>query len=148
MEYFKRNNKWYYTDKSGKNRKVTSVKKLDELNNSIDLTDVKPEKTIDGLGDLVSSVTSKLGIEECGGCVERKKLFNKFLPFLVADTSVVTEEDIILINRIDNSNVVTSSDVDKLYSLYNRLFKRNKKRQNCPGCVKTIFEQIKKKLDI
>lgn len=148
MEYFKRNNQWYYTDKSGRQRKVTSVKKLDELNNSIDLTNVKSQKTIDGLGDLVSSVTSKLGIEECGGCEERKKLFNKFLPFLVADLSVITPEDILLIDRIDNSNVVTSSDVDKLYSLYNRLFKRNKKRQNCPGCVKTIFEQIKKKLDI
>ena len=63
MEYFKRNNQWYYTDKSGRQRKVTSVKKLDELNNSIDLTNVESKKTIDGLGDLVSSVTSKLGID-------------------------------------------------------------------------------------
>lgn len=148
MEYFKRNNQWYYTDKRGNNRKVTSVKKLDELNNSIDLTNVKPEKTIDGLGDLVSSITSKLGIEECSECEERKNLFNKIFPFLTADTSVVTEEDIILINRIDNSNVVSSVDVDRLYSFYNRLFKRNKKRQNCPGCVKTLLQQIKKKINI
>ena len=48
MEYFKRNNQWYYTDKSGRQRKVTSAKKLDELNNSIDLTNVESKKTIDG----------------------------------------------------------------------------------------------------
>ena len=148
MEYFKRNNQWYYTDKNGKNRKVTSVKKLDELNNSIDLTGAKHEKTIDGLGDLVSSITSKLGIEECSGCEDRKSKLNEIFPFLKADTRVVTEEDIILINRIDNSNVVSSVDVDRLYSFYNRLFKRNKKRQNCPGCIKTMLQQIKKKINL
>lgn len=148
MKYFKQNNTWYYKDKNNKNRKVTSVKKLDELNNSVDLNNSKPEKTIDGVGDVISSITSFLGIKECEGCEDRKNKLNQLFPFLKPNLDNINEEDILLMDRVNKSTLVKSDDVDRLYSFYNRLFNKNKRRQNCPGCVRTIIEQINKKINI
>lgn len=34
-----------------------------------------------GLGDVISRVTKKLGIKECGGCKKRREKLNEWVPF-------------------------------------------------------------------
>ena len=54
----------------------------------------KPKKQITGLGDIVEAVAKPIanivGLEECDGCEQRRKLLNKILPFYKKPT----EEDL------------------------------------------------------
>jgi hypothetical protein len=40
-----------------------------------------PVKTAVGLGDVVKAVTSKMGIEACGGCQKRAAALNRLVGF-------------------------------------------------------------------
>ena len=40
-----------------------------------------PPERINGLGDVVHKVTSKLRIRECGGCKKRREALNRLVPF-------------------------------------------------------------------
>ena len=39
------------------------------------------KKKITGLGDVIATITSAIGIEPCEGCNERKEKLNKLFPF-------------------------------------------------------------------
>jgi len=47
---------------------------------------VEEAEQMRGLGDVVSKVTKKLGIEECAPCAERRRKLNEMVPFKKGQT--------------------------------------------------------------
>ena len=40
-----------------------------------------PSGESSGLGDTIKKITDKLGIPQCGGCKERQKILNRWMPY-------------------------------------------------------------------
>lgn len=151
-EYTKKGDSWFSLNKNGGEYKVLGVnilKELEELlvETDIDLdaeteSDIKlPEMGIRGFGDLVSKVTGALGIEECGGCEERKKKLNNMLPFN-KDSRLMDEDEIDFIKDLFNRTVMTSTESKRLFSLYNEITKQKVERCMCPGLHKTMIQRL------
>jgi pantoate kinase len=47
---------------------------------------VEEAEQMNGLGDVVSKVTKKLGIKECAPCAERRRKLNEMVPFKKGQT--------------------------------------------------------------
>lgn len=150
-KYYKKAEDWFFRDKNGVEKKVGYKNIIKQLETQdINLNGVESKPQINGLGDLISRVTKALGIEECDGCKDRKKLLNNAYPFLKPAFEKVTEADIIMMIELNSAGnqIVKSETVDKIYEFYNRLFNTNKKRSNCPGCLKVMLDQINSKLEL
>jgi len=140
-EYNFKEENWYGVNKNGKDYKITQVKLIDELN-TVFLDDKdRREGNINGLGDLISRVTSILGFEECEGCARRKRILNEF-PFLKKDLRQLTEEEEELMDRVIAESLVVTKDVDDLFKLYNSMFGTKLERCNCPGLVRTMIKRL------
>lgn len=116
----------------------------------VDLTApaIQDEQTLPsaGLGDVVKSITSALGIETCNKCEERRKQLNKMFPWLNAkEMETLKGEDEALMIRIRKTpSAVQNDDVDALFKLYNRIYtpQRPIKRCQCPGLLRTVVERL------
>ena len=116
----------------------------------VDLTApaIQDEQTLPsaGLGDVVKSITSALGIETCTKCEERRKQLNKMFPWLNAkEMETLKGEDEALMIRIRKTpSAVQNDDVDALFKLYNRIYtpQRPIKRCQCPGLLRTVVERL------
>jgi hypothetical protein len=95
-----------------------------------------------GLGDVVKNITETLGIEQCDGCKKRQQQLNNLVPF--SSTYVMTDDDRLVLLRLENTTVNSSIDKEFLFDLYNNIFKTNLK--SCQ-CQEKIQEMIKKLLD-
>lgn len=150
-KYYKKAEDWFFKDKNGVEKKVGYKNILERLEaQDINLDGVESKLQIEGLGDLISRVTKALGIEECDGCKERKKLLNNAFPFLKPAFEKLTEADIIMMIELNSTGnqIVKSETVDKIYEFYNRIFSAKKKRSNCSGCLKVMIDQINSKLEL
>lgn len=94
-----------------------------------------------GLGDVISNITSALGIEECEPCARRKAALNKAFPWL-NPTRQATQDDIDFMNKINSSSIIQSDDVNKLFNLYNELFNSKLSRCNCPGLLQKMISRL------
>lgn len=137
--YFLKEDIWYGTDKNNKIFKIGSKVLLDKLN--------APEE---GLGDMISKITTFLGIKPCESCNKRKNMLNnlKLFPHLRTDIRELNEKELLLMDRILSKPLIQNDDVNSLFELYNSLFKTNLKRCNCPGLVRTILERINTIIDL
>ena len=148
-KYYKKAEDWFFKDKNGVEKKVGYKNIIEQLEaQDINLEGVESKPQIEGLGDLVSRVTKALGIEECDGCKERKKLLNDAYPFLRPAFEKVTEADIIMMIELNSAGnqIVKSETVDKIYEFYNRLYNTKKKRSNCSGCLRVTLARLSSKV--
>jgi hypothetical protein len=79
-------------------RKSTLVHTTSTLRWTIELNDETKEVTLieciprppkeswSGLGDVIASATSAVGIKPCGGCKQRQEALNKLVPFDTSQT--------------------------------------------------------------
>lgn len=142
-EYYQIEDIWYTKDKNGQQRKVSSEKLLQELNEPEQILEPLPSK---GLGDSIAKVTSFLGIEPCEPCKQRKDTLNRLFPYLKADTmEKLNDEDQMLMERILKIDPVPNNEAIALFALYNKIYKPSPpiKRCLCPGLFKTIIERLK-----
>jgi hypothetical protein len=130
--YFKRDGFWYGTNKDGLEYRVFQSTLLSKLN--------EPE----GLGDVISSLTKKLGINECAGCKKRKQTLNTIFPFTKKKSvREITEQEITYM-----SNLKEGESSKPLFDLYNDLFFSKLEVCACPGLQKTIIDRINLAIDI
>jgi hypothetical protein len=102
-------------------------------------TDQKLESS--GLGDMITSITSAVGIESCDGCKRRAEALNRMFPWLKASREV-TEEELDFIKKITSTHTLQNDDVNRLFSLYNDLFKSKLSRCNCPGLLAKMIQRL------
>jgi hypothetical protein len=94
-----------------------------------------------GLGDMIASITSAVGIEPCGACERRKEALNRYFPWLKASREI-TEEEIIFIKKITSTHTLQNDDVNDLFRLYNEVFSSKLSRCNCPGLISKMVQRL------
>lgn len=105
-----------------------------------------------GLGDTVEKITKATGIkkvvkavfgEDCG-CNERKDRLNSIMSYKVVNCLEEKEynyiKDFIDLKR----GSVTMAEQRGLLTIYNRVFNQRKQMSNCPSCVRSIVNELKK----
>lgn len=107
------------------------------------LTEETTDQTLEtsGLGDIISNITSALGIEECEPCARRKAALNKAFPWLKASREITTEEED-FIKLVTSTHTLKNDDVNKLFSLYNDVFSSKLSRCNCPGLISKMIQRL------
>lgn len=119
----------------------------------------KYDSSSKGLGDTVEKITEATGIkkvvkflagEDCG-CDERKEVLNK--KFRYKKPECFTEEEYQFVGQIieNKLNTLSAQQNKKMVSIYNRVFKENRKATNCSSCflnsvykpLKTMYEAYK-----
>jgi hypothetical protein len=107
------------------------------------LTEETTDQTLEtsGLGDVISNITSALGIEECEPCARRKAALNKAFPWLKASREI-TEEEVQFIKKITSTHTLQNDDVNNLFKLYNDIFSSKLSRCNCPGLISKMIQRL------
>ena len=134
---------WSGINKNGDVYKVSSEKLIAALNIQYEKENALPVK---GLGDIVSKITQTLGIEECEGCKERKKLFNSIFNWLRA-TRELTDDEKTFVNDLASRKKMDSDERNRLFSLYNVITKSNVSICNCPGLVSQLIARLQGFID-
>jgi len=98
---------------------------------------------LSGIGDIIASVTTALGIEKCDGCESRQRALNNLFPFLHLSRPY-TNDEIDFIIKITSTNTLQNDDVNYLFALYNSVFPSRNilKRCNCPGLISTMITRL------
>lgn len=129
--YYKEGDNWYGTNKNGDAFKVTQPVLLAKLN-------------IEGLGDVVSTITKALNIRECEECKKRRETLNSIFSWTrTKKVRDLTEEEIEYI-----TNIKDGSPSKPLFDIYNSLFYSNLELCNCPGLIKVMLDRVRLVLDI
>ena len=132
--YFKKGEDWFGVDKNENEYKVFQPKLLYRLNDT----------GFEGVGDVISSITKKLGIRECKECQKRKEVMNSIFPFTrKKDIRKLTDEEITYM-----MNIKDGQSAKPLFDLYNDLFSNKLEICNCPGLQKTMISIINLAIDI
>lgn len=102
-------------------------------------------KKIKGLGDVVATVTSAVGIEPCEGCKKRQEKLNKLIPFGTKD---LTEEQKIYLQEFfsNEPTELTPTQQKELIGIYFDAYQL-KPFTPCTGCSgvwKSIIKKLKK----
>jgi hypothetical protein len=97
---------------------------------------------IGGLGDLVSAITSTLGIEPCDECIRRRQEFNRSFPWMKTTRELTEEEVIFMREKVNSTHTLENDTVNRLFKLYNEMFSQKLERCNCPGLVSRIIERV------
>lgn len=102
-------------------------------------------KKIKGLGDVVATVTSAIGIEPCNGCKKRQEKLNKLLPFGTKD---LTEEQKTYLQGFfaNEPTELTPTQQKELIGIYFDAYQL-KPFTPCTGCTgvwKSIIKKLKK----
>lgn len=95
---------------------------------------------IEGLGDVIKKITNFIGIETCDSCEERRKKLNKLFPY--TKTYTIETTDIDFIKRIKSNNLISYEDKIHLFSVYNRVFRKNVAICNCSGLVYDMIDKL------
>ncbi len=139
---------WYVNDKNGHLRKVSSSKKLEELNNSIDTTkkdESENQLPSAGIGDTIAKITNFLGIKKCDACEQRRKDFNKAYPWVQFDLlEKLNEEEEEVLRIAKASPIVPYETANKIFQIYNKKYKQRTpvKFCQCAGLFKTLLERL------
>jgi hypothetical protein len=96
---------------------------------------------INGLGDVVKSVTNFFGIIPCDACEERRVLLNKLFPF-IKDAAEITQDEINFLKRIVSSNVIGAEDGNQVFAIYNRVYNENLTPCNCGSIILELREKL------
>lgn len=107
------------------------------------LTEETTEQKLEssGLGDMIASITTAIGIEPCAACERRKEALNKAFPWLKASRDV-TEEEIEFIKKITSTHTLNNDDVNNLFRLYNDIFSSKLSRCNCSGLISKMIQRL------
>ena len=99
-------------------------------------------KKIKGLGDVVSNITTAVGIEPCDGCNKRKEQLNRLFPFGIEE---FTEDEKIYLGTFFTADKeeLNKQDQKDILDIYFRVF-RVKPFQPCIGCSGVWVSIIKK----
>ena len=108
-----------------------------------------------GLGDTIAKITEATGIkkvvkfiagDDCG-CDERQDALNKLFPYKPTECLIEDEYQYLTkyFNSYPDQNKGTrpAHVLRELYTIYNRVFKSNKKPSSCSSCVRTVLNQLK-----
>lgn len=129
--YYKEGDNWYGHNKNGDKYKVIQPVLLAKLN-------------IDGLGDVVSTVTKFLGVRECEDCKKRRETLNSIFPFTKTKSiREITEDEIHYIK-----NIKEGQSSKPLFDLYNSLFYTNLEVCACTGLQRVMLDRINLAIDI
>jgi hypothetical protein len=112
----------------------------------------RTKKEIQGLGDIIATVTSAVGIEPCLDCKERQFTLNRLFNFKKVKSEMTAEDKILFAifmeskgqRVIDGKRTeLTFENIEFLNVLY--LYYFGLDNSNCPTCSK-VHEQVIKDL--
>ena len=102
-------------------------------------------KKIKGLGDVVATITTAVGIEPCEGCNKRKDQLNRLFPFGIEE---FTKEEKIYLGTFfaEDKGELNKQDQKEILDIYFRVFrvKPFDPCVNCSGVWKSIIGKLKK----
>ena len=102
-------------------------------------------KKIKGLGDVVATFTTAVGIEPCEGCNKRKEQLNRLFPFGIEE---FTEEEKIYLGTFfaEDKGELNKQEQKEILDIYFRVFrvKPFDPCVNCSGVWKSIIGKLKK----
>lgn len=107
----------------------------------IDITNTESNKEIAGLGDVIESVTSFLGVTKCDDCEKRRQKLNKLFPFTRNAKVELTEDEVEFVNSIGKT--LTQEMRIKLGDIYDKTFGGKTRHCQCPGVYKMIIDRLK-----
>ena len=125
---------------TNKNKKIAQQKAIAIKNESVDLTKETSKEPVKGLGDVIKSVTSALGIETCEKCEERRQKLNKAFSFLKTVKRNLTDEEIESLLLMEANKRI--EDGISFVKLYNDVFGTNLKPCNCPSIYKELLSKL------
>lgn len=106
--------------------------------------DIKNVKEIKGLGDLIATVTSAVGIEPCEECNKRKEYLNKKFPWMKKEIRELTQEEIEMLEKATaEPNKVKGEYIKAIFKLYNEVFMQRVEVCRCPGLLSRIISRLK-----
>jgi hypothetical protein len=102
-------------------------------------------KKIKGLGDVVATITSAVGIEPCEGCKKRQEKLNRLFPI---GTEELTEGEAKYLLKFfaSGKTTLTQKDQNELLEIYFRVYRIKPVTicSGCPGVWKSIIKKLKK----
>lgn len=113
----------------------------------------KYENSSDGAGDTVEKITKATGIkkavkfiagEDCG-CDKRKEVLNRLFPYNKPNCFTELEYDYLtefFSDKIWHLRSPSSGEVQKIYSIYNRVFNTMDSSSGCGPCVKERLDKL------
>lgn len=107
---------------------------------SIDLSKEVSKKKLSGVGDVIKSITSTLGIESCEDCESRRLKLNKAFSFLRNVIRDLDSEEVLYILEIERSKFI--DDPTKFLRIYNSIYGTNVKPCNCPSVYKDLTSRL------
>ena len=107
--------------------------------------EVKVNKKISGVGDVIKAVTNAVGIKTCDECEERRKKLNKLFPFTKVVKEQLTEEEIKFIGSIDRK--ISADQRIELGKVYDRIFGSKTRHCNCPSIYKQMIDRLRIQID-
>ena len=86
-------------------------------------------------------------MEKIVGCDERKAKLNKIVQYKVHNC-LEEDEYIYVKDYLDRKTIrVTMQEQKQLLKIYNRVFNQRKQMSNCPSCVRSTINQLKKLIE-
>jgi hypothetical protein len=102
-------------------------------------------KKITGLGDVVATITSSVGIEPCEGCKKRQERLNKLFSIGVEDL-IESEKTFLQEFFAKEQNELSKETQNELLDIYFRVYRIKSVAicSGCPGVWKSIIKKLKK----
>lgn len=130
------------------NRKPRKVKPSKEkaieepiIEESIDISQEPETKTINGLGDVVKTITNAIGLTTCDNCEERRKKMNKLMPFTKTAKRELTEDEVEFIKGL--TKTITSEERYRIGDIYTSTYNVRFNHCNCPSVYKQAIDKLK-----
>ena len=112
----------------------------------------RTKKEIQGLGDVIATVTNAIGIEPCDNCKDRQFTLNRLFNFKKVKSEMTPEDKVLFAIFMDDKGQrvidgkrteLTFENIEFLNALY--LYYFGLDNSNCPTCSK-VHEQVIKDL--
>lgn len=103
----------------------------------------KEKHKLEGLGDVVASITDAVGINKCEGCEKRRNFLNNLFPF--HRVKPMNEEQESFMKDIIQKIALSKEEWKELYAVFNDTF--NTELNYCEGCEgqnKNVLEKLTK----
>jgi hypothetical protein len=107
----------------------------------------KEESAVGGLGNMIKTVTSALGIPQCDKCKERQIQLNRLFPFSKnKEIEPLTEREIEILDTMNRTRSLQQEHKAELFDAYNKRFVVNKANYiqpcNCAGVIAKMKESL------
>lgn len=111
----------------------------------------KRDATPEGLGDSIEKITEATGIkaavkfvagEDCG-CDKRKESLNKMFSYNQPECLTESEYEYLSEFYSGERNVISGLEKQELLTIYNRVFRQNKRMTSCSACLRNIYDKLK-----